>query len=120
MPTDLAEAASSGATELIFPDDATRYEYRLREGQVYDAEEVRGEIGNSDVPQWGNWLPVEIEDGEAWLNAPSQLITELVEIGIEPGHRWTVDRLEKTGSRQSDPYEVELSVHDEDQGRLTS
>jgi DNA (cytosine-5)-methyltransferase 1 len=77
MPEDLTDSVT-GSTELVFPDDAVG-QYRLRERSVYDAEEVRTELGG-DVPQYGSWLPVEeTETGmDAWLTAPSQLRTELV------------------------------------------
>lgn len=117
MPTDLGEA-SSGTGELIFPDDATGNEYRLREQAVYDADEVRAEIGNDDVPRFGRWLPVENGAGNAWLSAPSALIDELQqhEIGNDP---FRIVTMEKPGHEESNPYRVEIeTARDEHQAGL--
>lgn len=122
MPEDLANSVS-GSTELVFPDDA-RGQYSLRERSVYDAEEVRTELGG-DVPQYGSWIPVDDEEtgDEAWLTAPSQLRTELVEKEIKIGELFEIEKMEKTGRKQSDPYRVELTMLDresvpEDQNAL--
>lgn len=123
MPEDLAESVT-GSTELVFPDDATG-RYSLRERSVYDAEEVRVEL-DTDIPQYGSWLPVEIEEtgAEAWLTAPSRLRTILVEDEIRAGERFEIVKMQKRGRDQSDPYEVEVSFPDrearpEDQARLS-
>lgn len=110
MPRKLSESVT-GAVELIFPDDATGNQYRLRELAVYGPEEVRDELGDSDVPKYGDWLPVETENGdEAWLNAPSQLRKRLVDEQVETSDRFTVTELAQTGSQQSDPYRAQIDV----------
>lgn len=111
MPEDLNESVS-GSTELVFPDDANGT-YRLRERSVYDAEEVRVEL-DTDIPQYGSWLPVEeAETGaDAWLSAPSELRTVLVEEEIEVGEQFCVEQMQKRGPDQSDPYQVEVTFPD--------
>jgi hypothetical protein len=114
MVDDLSESVS-GSTELVFPDDADGSTYSLRERSVYDAEEVRDELGG-DIPQYGSWLPVELEDGEeAWLTAPSQLRSVLVEDEIRTGERFQIETMEKRGLDQSDPYQVEVTYLDREQ-----
>lgn len=123
MPEDLSESVS-GSTELVFPDDTTGKMYRVRELVVFDAEEVRDDLGIAH-PEYGKWLPVEVlETGlDAYLTAPSQLRTELVQADVNPGERFQIDLMQKQGRNQSDPYQVELSFPDrkavpEDQASL--
>lgn len=123
MPEDLAESVT-GSTELVFPDDAVG-QYSLRERSVYAAEEVRSEL-DTDIPQYGSWIPVEItETGEeAWLTAPSKLRTILVEDEIQIGERFEIEKMQKRGRDQSDPYEVRVTFPDrearpEDQASLS-
>jgi hypothetical protein len=107
MPQDLSESVT-GSTELVFPDDATGT-YSLRERTVYDASEVRSEL-ETDIPQYGDWLPVELENGdEAWLTAPSKLRSILVEDEIRPGETFRIDAMQKDGIDQSSPYQVDVS-----------
>jgi hypothetical protein len=114
MTQDLDDSVS-GSTELVFPDGATG-QYRLAERTVYDAEEVREELGG-DVPKYGSWLPVEeLETGnEAWLTAPSQLRAVLVEDSIETGERFEIVTMTKTGTDPSDPYRVDVEYPDRDE-----
>lgn len=107
MPEDLTDSVT-GSTELVFPDDAVG-QYRLRERSVYDAEEVRTELGG-DVPQYGSWLPVEeTETGmDAWLTAPSQLRTELVNAEVRSQELFEIVTMEKRGRDESDPYHVAI------------
>lgn len=119
MPEKLSESVTGGA-ELIFPDDASSQEYRLREEAVYDAEEVRDDLGNgTEVPRYGSWIPVETEqDSQAWLNAPSQLRNELVAAELESGDLFRIETLRKDGNHQSDPYLAEITELEPDQSRL--
>jgi hypothetical protein len=110
MPKDLADSVS-GSTELIFPDDADGKTYSLDELQVYEAEEVRNELESGDVPQYGSWIPVKENGTEAWLNAPSQLRSQLVEDNVTKGTRFTITEMKK-GTGQSDPYQVEIRYPD--------
>jgi hypothetical protein len=111
MPEDLTDSVS-GSTELVFPDDGTG-QYRLSERSVYGAEEVRSEL-DSDVPKYGSWIPVTDEETgqEAWLTAPSELRSALVENEIREGERFEIVTFQKRGSEQSDPYRVELVMTD--------
>ncbi len=112
MPQDLSESVT-GSTELVFPDDAVGT-YSLRKRSVYDASEVREEL-ETDIPQYGSWLPVELENGDdAWLNAPSELRAVLVEDSIRPGERFQIETMRKDGIDQSDPYQVDVSFPDRD------
>lgn len=120
MPTDLDEATTGGAS-LIFPDDAEGVRFRLNEAAVYDADEVRDELGAGDdgTPAFGRWLSVEIEDEDCWLNAPGEVIEELQRIEAEPGEVLEVSRLEKSGNGETDPFEANISRKaDADQTRL--
>jgi len=111
MPEDLADSVS-GSAELIFPDDADSRTYRLEELSVYEAEEVRNEIGSDDVPQYGSWIPVTEEtDSRAWLNAPSQLRSQLVKDNVTAGERFKITKMVK-GTGQSDPYRVKVTYPD--------
>ena len=121
MPTDLSDSVS-GSTELVFPDDVDGT-YRLRERSVYDAEEVREEL-NGDVPQYGDWLPVEDSGEKAWLVAPSELQAELLDQEIRVNELFRVDEMKKTGRGQSDPYRVSVTLPerktvDDDQASLS-
>ena len=117
MPTDLNESVS-GSTELVFPDDSTGT-YRLRKRSVYDAEEVRAELGG-DVPKYGSWIPVEIDETgeEAWLTAPSELRARLVEDEIGTDERFCIETMQKRGRDQSDPYEVQVTYPDREAGQV--
>jgi hypothetical protein len=124
MPQDLNESVT-GSTELVFPDDANGT-YSLRERSVYDAEEVRLEL-ETDIPKYGSWMPVTIEETgeEAWLTAPSELRSVLVEDEIRAAERFEIVTMQKRGMDQSDPYEVEIRLPDrettsEDQTSLSS
>jgi len=118
MPQDLDDTVT-GSTELVFPDDATGT-FRLGEPMVYDAEEVQSELG-TDIPQFGKWLPVEMDGDEAWLSAPSQLREILVEESIQNGERFRIEKMRKRGTGQSDPYVVEVQFPDRepDSGQQT-
>jgi hypothetical protein len=109
MPRNLKDSVS-GSTELIFPDDVDGT-YRLRERSVYDAGEVRDEL-DGDVPQYGDWIPVEDDGDEAWLVAPSDLRAQLIDREIRTGERFTIDEMVKTGREQSDPYSVTVTLPD--------
>ena len=114
MPEDLSDSVS-GSTELVFPDDSDDQTYRLRERSVYDAEEVRSEI-ESDIPQYGSWIPVELEDGEeAWLTAPSALRAELVEGDVRAGEAFHIGRMGEEGLDRSAPYGVTVSYRERDE-----
>jgi len=111
MPKDLADSVS-GSAELIFPDDAAGRTYSLDELQVYEAEEVRNELESDDVPQYGSWIPVTEETGmEAWLNAPSNLRSQLVEDNVTASERFNITEMRK-GAGQSDPYQVQIEYPD--------
>lgn len=120
MPTDLDEVTTGGAS-LIFPDDAEGVRFRLREASVYDADEVREQLGQDDdgTPAYGRWLPVEIEEEDCWLNAPGEVIEELQHIEAEPGEVLEITRLEKSGNKETDPFEANVTRKaDADQTRL--
>jgi len=115
MPEKLSESVS-GSTELVFPDDASQRQYSLRELAVYDAGEVRSEMEmETDIPQYGSWLPVVTGDGdEGWLTAPSELRQKLLDRDVKPGETFVIQSLEKSGHGESDPYQVKLSFPERD------
>lgn len=124
MPTRLDESLAGNGTELVFPDEATDRQYRLRELAVYDAEEVRDDLGDSDVPKFGSWLPVTLPDRdgeEAWLCAPSSVRQQLVTREVTEADTFTITGLEKSGTRESDPYRAEIDVSQSrpDDGKVT-
>ena len=101
MPQDLSESVT-GSTELVFPDDAVGT-YSLRKRSVYDASEVREEL-ETDIPQYGSWLPVELENGDdAWLNAPSELRAVLVADSTLPGDRFQILTIRSARLEQHHP-----------------
>jgi hypothetical protein len=126
MPTDLSEA-ETGGIDLYFADDLEGETFTLRDSAVYEAEEVRQEVGG-DVPKFGRWLPVEATDkngqshGDGWTVAVGELIEELQGLAADPGViPWTVTACRKSGPDQTDPYEVNVEAHDGtevDQDRL--
>lgn len=120
MPTDIDDASTGGAA-LIFADEAAGCRFRLREASIYDAEEVRDDLGHDDdaPPKYGRWLPVEISDEDCWLVAPGELIEELQRLEAEVGVVYEITRIEKSGSGETDPFEVNLERKaDVDQTRL--
>lgn len=107
MPTDLADH-DTGGIELLFADELPGTVFSLRETAVYEAEEVRSEVGG-DIPKFGDWLPVEVEgDGAAWIVALGELVEELKQYENPQAVELEVTRCEKSGSQQTDPYEVNL------------
>lgn len=117
MPTNLADA-KTGGSDLIFASDAEGTEFRLTEPAVYEAEEVRDEIGDDETPAFGRWIPIETPDGDGWLNAVGELVEELQTFDAEEGDLFEVSRCEKSGGGETDPYEVNLVEVEPDQSRL--
>jgi hypothetical protein len=113
MPTDLDDY-ETGGTELLFADDLQQNpEFRLRELAVYEAEEVRAEVGG-DVPKFGNWLPITTDAGDAWVVALGELVEE-VKIYENPlAVTLRVTRCVKSGTDQTAPYEVNVEQTDGD------
>jgi len=112
MPTDLAEA-ETGGVNLFFADDLEGEQFDLQDASVYDAEEVRQEIGG-DVPKFGRWMPVDHADGDGWIVALGELIEELQQFENPQAVTFTVTRCEKSGNEQADPYEVNVEADDGD------
>lgn len=112
MPTDLSEA-QTGGIDLLFADDLEGTVFQLRENAVYKAEEVRNDV-DGDVPKFGRWLPVETDDGDGWAVAVGELVEELQQYE-NPASLWLeVTRCEKSGTDDTDPYEVNVEVVDGD------
>jgi hypothetical protein len=69
----------------------------------------------TDIPQYGSWLPVVTGDGdEGWLTAPSELRQKLLDRDVKPGETFSIESLEKSGHGESDPYQVKLSFPERD------
>lgn len=110
--------ATTGGLNLLFTDELEGTAFRLTEAALYAAEEVRDEL-DSDVPEFGRWLSVETEDGEGYAVAPGELVEELQRLEAEAGEEFTITRCQKSGPKESDPYEVNAErLSDEDQNRL--
>jgi hypothetical protein len=112
MPVDLSEA-QTGGVDLLFADDLSGTEFELREASVYEAEEVREDV-DGDIPKFGKWMPVTTSDGEGWVVALGELVEELQTYENPMGLKFSVTRCEKSGTEQTDPYEVNLEVEDGD------
>lgn len=111
MPRE-ADPNAGQTTELVFTDqlEGTVFEVR-RTPSIYEAEEVREETGN-DTPEFGVWVPVYLPgpDEDGWMVAVSELEqwvakTENVTAGV-----YEVTKCQKTGSAQTDPYEVQVEA----------
>jgi tRNA(Ser,Leu) C12 N-acetylase TAN1 len=109
------EDSVTATGELVFPDDASGKTFTLQERSVYDAEDVRDEL-DTDIPQYGRWLPVEVETRTGmetgFLAAPSELRKRLVEESVRPNETFRVETMKKDGHGESDPYRVEISFPD--------
>jgi len=113
MPTDLSEA-QTGGVDLLFADDLRNgVQFELREASVYQAEEVREQI-DGDIPKFGKWMPVNTDDGEGWVVALGELVEELQRYENPMGLSFDVTRCEKSGPKDTDPYEVNLEAVDGD------
>jgi hypothetical protein len=112
MPTDLSDA-ETGGIDLLFADDLSGTVFELRESAVYEAEEVREDV-DGDIPKFGRWLPVETEDGDGWAVALGELVEELQRVENPLDVTFEVTRCEKSGTADTDPYEVNVEVVDGD------
>lgn len=112
MPVDLSEA-QTGGVDLLFADDLSSTEFELREASVYEAEEVREEV-DGDIPKFGKWMPVVTTDGDGWIVALGELVEELQTYENPMGVTFNITRCEKSGTKQTDPYEVNVEVQDGD------
>jgi len=110
MPTDLSEA-QTGGVDLLFADDLQGTVFQMSEASVYEAKEVRESVdGNTDVPKFGKWIPVETDDGEAFAVAVGELIEELQRFENPLAVTVEVTRCEKSGTDETAPYEVNLET----------
>ena len=109
MPVDLSEA-QTGGIDLLFADDLQNgVQFELREASVYNAEEVREDV-DGDIPKFGKWIPASTENGDAWIVALGELVEELQTYENPMAVTFDVTRCEKSGSKQTDPYEVNLEA----------
>lgn len=123
MPVKTADA-STGADGFIFPSDLEGTRFRLVEDALYDAAEVREQLYDGEaieddheaeeagqVPAYGRWYPVHAigYDEEQWLAAPGELIDELKTWDDPADASYRVGRCRKSGSGESDPYEVNVA-----------
>lgn len=117
MAKDLYEA-KTGTQSLVFAadiGDETPLELKLVESTLYEAGEVRNEIGNDDIPKNGDWLPVRTEDDSTaddptYVNAVAELIEELQDKSVKPGDTFTITRCEKTETQHYAQYEVNVKA----------
>lgn len=115
MPVDIQDASTGGAS-LVFADDAAGCRFRLREASLYEANEVRDELDHDDdqPPMFGRWLPVDIQDEDAWLIAPGEMVEELQRLEASNGELFEVTRIQKSGNSETDPFEVNLERKSDD------
>jgi hypothetical protein len=118
MPTDLDDV-ETGGIDLFFGGEAEGETFMLLEPSVFEADEVRDELG-TEVPKFGRWLPVHLSDeqgkthGSGWVTAVGELVEELQGLEADPVEvPWTVTRCEKSGTKDTDPYEVNVEIHDD-------
>jgi len=111
MPTDIDDA-ETGGPNLVFADDLQGTEFELRETAVYEADEVSD---TGEVPEFGRWIPAQTDDGDVWLVGVSELIEEIQRYDAPGSCAFEVTRCEKSGPKQTDPYEVNLEAVNEGQ-----
>lgn len=117
MTKDLYEA-ETGTTDLFFAADMaeeTPLELRLDAPELYSADEVRDEIGNPDVPRYGDWIPVEAPgdstaEDPSFAMAPAELIEELQDKAVKPGDVFTITRCELTETQHYEQYEINVET----------
>lgn len=109
--------------DLIFPGELEGTVFRLREVTLYNPDDDEKPDPPDTVdgsPKFGNWLEVDAEgkENKQLMAAPGELIGELQRLQADEGDVFEVTRAEKSGPKQSDPYEVNLEELEEDQERL--
>jgi hypothetical protein len=98
----------------------------LRESAVYEAAEVREET-DTDTPEFGDWVPVtpvhkngDDRGHDGWAVAVGELIECLQQSDADlTTVPFTITRCQKSGSAQTDPYEVSMDVHSDADERQT-
>lgn len=108
MPTNLDDY-DAGGTDLLFADDLYDTQFSVREPAVYEAEEVRADVGG-DVPKFGNWIPVVTEDGDGWMVALGELVEEMQSYQNVASLELHITTCEKSGTKQTDSYSVETEI----------
>jgi hypothetical protein len=111
MPRE-ADPNAGQSVDLVFTDDleGTVFEVR-RDPPIYTAEEVREKTGN-DVPEFGDWVAVYLPgpDAEGWMVAVSELEQWVARTENVTARTYEVTKCQKTGSSQTDPYEVQVET----------
>lgn len=115
--TSLHDHAPGG--DLVFAGDLDGVQFRLLDLQMYNNDdEEKPDVPANDTVH-GNWLKVETEQHEeCFISAPGELIEGLQDYYAEQGDLFEVTRCAKSGSAQTDPYEVNLEDLEDDQSRL--
>lgn len=102
----------SGSGDYLFASNLSGIEFRLLSTTLYEGEDLEFDVH-------GKWLEVETDDfKEGYISAVGELIEELQRLDAEDGDLFEVTRCEKTGPKQTDPYEVNLEALEPDQSRL--
>lgn len=110
---DLHEA-KTGGLNLLFSDELDGIEFKLRESNLYEAEDVQEEL-DSDVPEFGRWLPVKTDGQDGFAVAPGELIAELQRLKADVGTEYRITRCKKSGPAEADPFEVNVEAVDQSQ-----
>jgi len=113
MTEDLHEAETGGAA-LVFSDEATGVRFQIRSTELHSADEVQDAIEQDGTPEFGRWLPIEVDADDGWLLIPGEMLEELQRHEAAPGETFEVTRCEKSGSGETDPWEVNLKALDDD------
>lgn len=111
MPRD-ANPNAGQTTELVFTDGLEGTVFSIpRTPAIYTAEEVR-EATDNDVPEFGDWLKVRLPqlDEDGWLVAVSELEQWVAKTENVTAGTYEVTKCEKTGTAQTDPYEVQVET----------
>jgi hypothetical protein len=97
--TTLDEKATS-ARDVVRASECEATAYRLETDELTEASEIGGE---SDFPQYGDFLDVVAVDGDGddlgprWVECPADLARSLVDAAISTGDRFQVTEAEKNG-----------------------
>lgn len=104
--------------DLLFAGDLEGEVFRLLSVELFNNDDD----DKKDVPEGdvhGNWLLVGTDQyDEVYMSAPGELIEELQRLEAEEGDLFEVTRCEKSGTAQTDPYEVNLNELEGDQERF--
>lgn len=105
--------------DYLFAGNLSGIEFRLLDLEMYNPEDDEKPDPEIEGDVHGNWLHVETDDFEdGYISGVGELIEELQRLEAEAGDLFKVTRCQKSGPKQTDPYEVNLEEIEPDQSRL--